>query len=47
MPYNDLSEVLPYNGDNDSVLDTIGLSISKLFNNQTLRDALENRTGEP
>jgi hypothetical protein len=46
MPYNDLSEVLPYNGDNDSILDTIGLSISRLLNNKTLRDALENRTGD-
>ena len=46
MPYNDLSEVLPYNGDNDSLLDTIGLSISKLLDNETLRDALENRTGD-
>ena len=47
MPYNDLSEVLPYNGENDSVLDTIGLSITKLSENETLRDALENRTGDP
>ncbi len=46
MPYNDLSEVLPYNGDNDSLLDTIGLSISRLLDNKTLRDALENRTGD-
>ncbi len=46
MPYNDLSDVLPYNGDNDSILDTIGLSISKLLDNKTLRDALEKRTGD-
>jgi hypothetical protein len=46
MSYNDLSEVLPYNGDNDSVLDTIGFSIHKLLDNKTLRDVLENRTGD-
>ncbi len=46
MSYNNLSEVLPYNGDNDSILDTIGLSVSNLLDNKTLRDALENRTGD-
>ncbi len=46
LNYNNLSEVLPYNGDNDSVLDTIGFSLPKLLDNKTLRDALENRTGD-
>ncbi len=47
MHYNDISDVLPNNGDNDSVLDTVGLSIFRLFTNRTLRDILERRKGDP
>lgn len=39
--YNDLSEVLPCNGEKNSVLDTIGLNIFELLGGDTKRDILE------
>jgi hypothetical protein len=44
IAYKDLDKVLPYNGDNISELNTIGLNIFRLFGKDTLRDALEVRT---
>lgn len=44
FPYNDLSEVLPYNGERNSVLDTIGFDFS---GDETLRGILERRKKDP
>ncbi len=44
FPYNDLSDILPYNGEKHSVLDTIGFDFS---GDETLRDILENRKTDP
>ena len=46
LDYNDLSDVLPFNGHKDSVLDTIGFSVLKLLGHKTKRDALDQRKGE-
>ncbi len=42
--YKDLDKVLPYNGDNISVLDTIGTNPVDLVKGKTFRDYLEGRT---
>ncbi len=47
MDYNDLPDVLPFNGNRKSVLDTIGFSLIKLFGRKTKRNALEKRKGDP
>ncbi len=47
LRYNDLPKVLPYNGERDSVLDTIGISVTKLIGHKTKRDALQKRKGDP
>ncbi|ODS33045.1 MAG: hypothetical protein SCARUB_01807 [Candidatus Scalindua rubra] len=47
FPYNDLSEVLPYNGEKNSVLDTIGFNIFGLMGGDTKRDILEKRKKDP
>ncbi len=41
--YKDLDKVLPYNGDNISELDTIGINPLDLFNGKNLREFLEKR----
>ena len=45
--YNDLSEVLPHNGEKNSVLDTIGFNIFGLLGGDTKRDILEMRKRDP
>ncbi len=47
LDYNDLSDVLPFNGHKHSKLDTIGFSVLKLLGHKTKRDALDQRKGEP
>ena len=43
IQYKDLDKVLPYNGDNISELDTIGINPLDLFNGKNLREFLEKR----
>ena len=44
FPYNDLFEVIPYNGEKNSVLNTIGFDF---FADETQRDILEKRKKDP
>ncbi|MCP4253109.1 MAG: hypothetical protein GY775_06825 [Candidatus Scalindua sp.] len=46
LAYNDLPDVLPFNGHKDSVLNTIGFSVLKLLGHKTKRDALDKRKGD-
>ena len=43
IQYKDFGKVLPYNGDNISELDTIGINPFDLFNGKNLREFLEKR----